>query len=99
VRAITTAPSTVDAALGRFDFRAALDALLLIVTEGNRYIESARLWERPAGRDRAAALRPVVAAVECLSSELEPFVPSLAARIAAGSSEPVFARLELPEVA
>jgi methionyl-tRNA synthetase len=99
--AITAAPSAIDDALHTFDFRRALDALLAIVAEGNRYLELTRPWERTDGREPASetAFRPLVAAVEVLGRELEPFVPDLAARVRAESDEAVFRRLELTEVA
>jgi len=91
-RAIAAAPATVDAALADFDFRRALDAVLAVVTEGNRYVDASRPWER------AADVRPLVAAVDTLGTELAPFVPDVAARVRARAAEPVFARLELAEV-
>jgi methionyl-tRNA synthetase len=93
VDVVRTARARVDAALHDFDFRHALDGLLAIVAEGNRYIEATRPWEHPAD------LTPLVAAVDALGAELEPFVPDLAARIRADDGEPVFRRLALPEFA
>jgi methionyl-tRNA synthetase len=86
------APDAIDVALSRFDFRAALDALLAIVTEGNRYIETTRPWK--AGERRGDVVAPLVDAIRVLESELQPFTPSLAARIAEGAApNPAFARL------
>jgi hypothetical protein len=60
-----------------------------------------RPWELPTGRDAGhdSVLRPLDAAVDVLATELAPFVPALAARIGTATSDPPFARLELPDVA
>jgi methionyl-tRNA synthetase len=84
---VAAAPHAVDTAIARFDFRAAIDALLAIVVEANRYVESTRPWEGNAG------LLPLVRAVTVLGDELEPFVPDLAARVRATEREVVFPRL------
>jgi methionyl-tRNA synthetase len=89
--AAAAAADTIDDALSRFDFRRALDALLAIVAEGNRYIETTRPWEAGDRRDELVA--PLVDAIDVLATELEPFTPSLAARITNGASTPAFDRL------
>jgi len=86
------APALVDEALAAGDFRRATAAVWAIVEEGNRYVEAARPWElaraerggdASAGRRLDGALAVLVAACQALAGELEPFLPSAAARIAA----------------
>jgi methionyl-tRNA synthetase len=93
------APALIDAAMAEFDFRRALDALLAIVVEGNRYIETTRPWTIGPEATRDVVLRPLVTAAAVLGRELAPFVPDVAARVRArGTAAPVFARIDLAEV-
>ncbi|MGH9246044.1 MAG: methionine--tRNA ligase [Acidimicrobiales bacterium] len=81
----------VDEALEAFDFRQATGAIVGVVGKANRYVETVRPWalakaER-AGEPGAAArldtaLALLVHACRALASELRPFVPGLAARLA-----------------
>lgn len=106
------AVSEIDAALDAFDFRRALAAVMAIADEGNRYVEAVRPWElakRARDDDKAGvqldqALAELVASCRAIATNLEPFVPSSAARIheqcgAGGdtvrSPEPIFVRLEV----
>lgn len=82
-------PDAIDRALAAFDFRAATGAITDVVTEANRFIERERPWE-PAGAD--AVLATLVATCRLLARELTPFLPSGAARIAAGEPGPIFPR-------
>src|SRR5215472_201729 len=104
-------PGAVRAALARFDFRAAAAAVFRIVEQANRYAETAAPWhlaraERTNGApgerlDRV--LGALVATCQVLASELWPFLPDLAARVAAAcddfggtlpTPQPVFPRIE-----
>jgi methionyl-tRNA synthetase len=93
-------PVRIDRALARFDLRAATDALWAVVEDANRLVETARPWQL-TGRDLDAVLGSLVYTCRILSSELRPFLPGAAARLAAqlgagaevGTPEPVFARL------
>jgi methionyl-tRNA synthetase len=86
------APQRVSAALEAFDFRRATAAVWEIVEEANRYIERTAPWHL-AGAERAgdvsagyrldAVLEVLVAACRELARQLAPFVPGLAAGIAA----------------
>jgi methionyl-tRNA synthetase len=104
-------PDAVRAALARFDFRAAAAAVFRIVEQANRYVELAAPWhlaraERTSGAhsDRLdRVLGALVATCQVLASELWPFVPDLAARVAAACDDiggtlpkpqPVFPRIE-----
>jgi len=79
--------SRVDAALAEFDLRGATGALVRMVDAANRHIESTQPWislREPGDADAArAALAPLVGAVRVIGTELEPFVPALAARVRA----------------
>jgi methionyl-tRNA synthetase len=107
------APALVGAALDGFDFRAAADITWDIVDRANRYIEQSSPWQlaREQGANPAAAIRLdavlalLIHACRALATQLAPFVPAIAARIAAQcttagpacrlpDSEPVFPRIE-----
>ncbi len=94
--AARNAPGRVGAALEAFDFRAATSAVWAIVEEANRYAEQVQPWhlaraEREgnagAGRELDVALAVLVGACRTLAAELAPFVPDLAARIAAACDD------------
>ncbi|MCD0485445.1 methionine--tRNA ligase [Streptacidiphilus sp. ASG 303] len=102
----------VSAALDAFDLRRATGAVLGVVEEANRYVESVRPWElarAERGGDRRAggrldeSLAVLVHCCRTLGRELAPFLPDGAARIAArcaGSTlappAPLFPRLSGP---
>ncbi len=95
-------PGTIDSALSDFDLRAATGALRAVVEEGNRWIEAERPWD-PAAADRLdTVLGGLIAVLRLLTVELEPFLPSGAARLRdlllAGDRvarpAPAFARLD-----
>ena len=100
------AGATIDAALAEFDFRAAVDAVIAIGDETNRYVESVRPWDlAKAHRDDelGAVLSELVAACRDIGYHLAPFLPAAAERIAVqcGPSvlpppQPVFPRLDAP---
>ena len=85
-------PGWVDAALARFDFRAATGALCSVVAEGNRFAEAHRPWELaraaqrgngPAAARLDAVLAELVAACRIVAGELGPFLPGGAGRLRA----------------
>lgn len=82
----STLPGQVDAALARFDLRAATDAIWRAVEHGNRLVERERPWE--LARDSAAAgrldtvLATLVHLCREVAKECRPFVPEGAARLA-----------------
>jgi methionyl-tRNA synthetase len=110
--ALEAAPGGVRTALHRFDFRAAAADVFQIVEEANRYVEASAPWqlaraERADGeRDGRLdqVLGALVGACQVLASELWPFLPDLAARVAAACDDfggtlpkprPVFPRIEV----
>ena len=110
--AIECAPGAVAAALARFDFRAATAGVWAIVEEANRYVEATQPWHLaraeqagdPRGRERLdAVLGALVAACQVVAAEIWPFLPDLAARIAAACDDsagalpaprPIFPRIQ-----
>ncbi|WP_431928864.1 methionine--tRNA ligase [Nonomuraea jabiensis] len=95
----------VDEALEAFDFRRAATAVWALVEEANRYVERTRPWQQSrAGQE--AALGTLVHACRTLAVQLEPFLPTAAARVAAAVGgerlprpEPLFRRLATAGVA
>jgi methionyl-tRNA synthetase len=78
-------PHHIDQALGRFDFRAATDAICSVVQAGNRLAETERPWElarRAEHGDHAASTRLdevlgiLTGACRVLATELGPFLPA-----------------------
>jgi methionyl-tRNA synthetase len=106
-------PGAVRAALARFDFRAAAAAVFQIVEQANRYVEAAAPWhlaraeragDTAAGERLDQVLGALVAACQVLASEIWPFLPDLAARVAAACDDfagtlpkpqPVFPRIDV----
>jgi methionyl-tRNA synthetase len=87
-------PAQIDAALERFDVRAAALALLELAQAANRHVTATRPWQLPADELRPA-VAPVVAVCRTLARELEPFLPGSGSRIEAalaGGERRVFAR-------
>ncbi|MEU8245932.1 class I tRNA ligase family protein [Nonomuraea sp. NPDC048916] len=85
--------------VGDFDFRRAAAAVWAIVEQANRYVEHSRPWRQPP-EEREVSLATLVRACRTLAVQLEPFLPTAAARVAAGVSgtrlarpEPIFPRL------
>ena len=113
--AIEAAPRKVRAALGDFDFRAATAAVWAIVEQANRYVDATQPWHlarsERAGEVGAAArldavLGALIAACQVAAAEIWPFLPDLAARIAAACDDsagalpeprPIFPRIETPQ--
>jgi len=106
-------PGAVRAALARFDFRAAAAAVFEIVEQANRYVEATAPWhlaraeragDTAAGERLDQVLGALVAACQVLASEIWPFLPDLAARVAAACDDfagtlpkpqPVFPRIDV----
>ena len=97
-------PARIDHELDRFDLRRAAAAVVEVAASANQMIEATRPWELarsddPADRDRLAAIcRDLVAVCRTIATELAPFIPDGAARLAAalppaeGSLAPSFSR-------
>jgi methionyl-tRNA synthetase len=94
--AIERTPAAVAAALARFDFRAAAGAVFRIVEEANRYVEATEPWhlgraERAgnvaAGERLDLVLGALITSCQVLAAEIWPFLPDLAARIAAACGD------------
>jgi methionyl-tRNA synthetase len=90
VVALAEAPDRVDDALGRFDFRAAAQALWDAVVEANRFVTATRPWELADAERRGdstvssrldASLAVLLDACHELARELSPFLPDAAVRI------------------
>jgi methionyl-tRNA synthetase len=112
---IERTPGAVRTALARFDFRAAAAAVFEIVEEANRYVEVAAPWhlaraeragDAAAGARLDQVLGALIAACQVLAAEIWPFVPDLAARVAAACHDfdgtlprpqPVFPRIDTVE--
>jgi methionyl-tRNA synthetase len=105
-------PAAVRAALADFDFRVATAGVWRIVEEANRFVDASEPWhlaraeragDRTAGRRLDAVLGALIAACQVLAAEIWPFLPDLAARIAAACNDsagvlpqprPLFPRIE-----
>jgi methionyl-tRNA synthetase len=90
-QAIARTPAAIDDALRAFDFRAATGALWQLVEDANRLVATTRPWElakaeQEGDHDAAAqldhVLKTLLAACHALARELQPFLPTAAARIA-----------------
>ncbi len=110
--AIERAPGTVRAALADFNFRAATSAVWQIVEQANRYVDATEPWhlaraeragDATAGTRLDAVLGALLSACQILAAEIWPFLPDLAARIAAACNDsagvlpqprPLFPRIE-----
>jgi methionyl-tRNA synthetase len=88
--ATTGAGALVDTALAEFDFRRAAAAVLRIVDEANRYVETIRPWQLAAaqragdavaGERLDAVLATLLAACRTLGERLTPLLPSAATLI------------------
>lgn len=98
---IERTPDAVRAALARFDFRTAAAAVFEIVAQANRYIEAAEPWhlgraervgtglarDGTGGQRLDQVLGALVTACQVLAAEIWPFLPDLAARVAAACDD------------
>jgi methionyl-tRNA synthetase len=109
---IERTPAAVRTALARFDFRSAAAAVFKIVEQANRYVEAAAPWhlaraeragDAGSGERLDQVLGALVAACQVVASQIWPFLPDLAARVAAACDDydgalprpqPVFPRIE-----
>jgi methionyl-tRNA synthetase len=89
-------PAAIDEALARFDLRAAAAALWEAVTQANRFVSVTQPWElakaaragdRPASEHLDAVLALLLDACRVIASELPPFLPAAAERIAAALTD------------
>jgi methionyl-tRNA synthetase len=94
--AIERTPAAVATALARFDFRAAASAVFQIVEQANRYVEATEPWhlgraeragDAAAGERLDRVLGALITSCQVLAAEIWPFLPDLAARIAAASND------------
>ena len=109
--ALAGTPGAVREALARFDFRSAAGAVWQIVVQANRYVDATEPWhlaraeragDAAAGDRLTEVLGALVAACQVVAAELWPFLPDLAARVAAACNgldgrlprpQPVFPRI------
>jgi methionyl-tRNA synthetase len=97
---IDAVPASIDAALDRFDLRAAAAAVWGAVEEANRFVSARRPWDLD-GEARAAVLAEALAACTAIAAEIAPFLPGGAQRIVAAleSGDPAAARRLFPKIA
>lgn len=85
-------PERIDAALDRFDFRAALAAIWEMVGAANRYVDDTAPWllarsaaagNKAAAHDLDAVLGALAEALRLIAHHLVPFLPDASARILA----------------
>ena len=100
VEATEALPDLIDEALGRFDFRAATEAVSNVVDLGNRLVNAERPWElaraETAGDSTASGrldevLAVLVDACRVISTELQPFIPT--------GAKALFRQLQAPRIA
>ncbi|SDM69307.1 methionine--tRNA ligase [Nonomuraea jiangxiensis] len=98
-RPLAEVSEAVHEALEEFDFRRAAAAVWTIVEEANKYVEKAQPW-RQSRAEQEVSLATLVHACRELAVQLEPFLPTAAARVAAAvrgdrlpPPEPLFRRL------
>jgi methionyl-tRNA synthetase len=93
---IERTPDAVRTALARSDFRLGAAAVFEIVEQANRYVEAAEPWhlgraeqagDAAAGQRLDEVLGALVAACQVLAAEIWPFLPDLAARVAAACND------------
>jgi len=75
----------INGAMDRIEFSVALEAIMNVVAEANRYIESAAPWQLAKKPEHAGQLNGVLAAlaevIRIVAITLEPFMPSVSAAI------------------
>ncbi len=82
LRAADELPDRIDAALDRFDLRAATSGLIDVARTANRYLQLAQPWRLAQDDPRFdRILATVLAGCRVLADELCPFVPDGAARL------------------
>ncbi|QUQ68571.1 methionine--tRNA ligase [Kutzneria sp. CA-103260] len=76
------APETIDTALRNFDFRRAVEAVVRIGDEANRYVQAVKPWQLDRNSaELDAVLAELVAACRDIAEHLTPFLPAAAGRI------------------
>jgi methionyl-tRNA synthetase len=76
------AASTIDDALRAFDFRRAVEAVVRIGDEANRYVQAVKPWQLTGNSaELDAVLAELVAACRDIAEHLTPFLPAAAQRI------------------
>jgi methionyl-tRNA synthetase len=89
-------PGAIDSALARCDLRLAASALWEVVAEANRLVSETRPWELAKAEAEGASdaterldaiLYELSEACGTIASEIEPFLPAAASRIAAALQE------------
>ena len=100
---LETLADGIDAALDRYDFRAAVAALWSSVVDANRFVSATKPWElaKSGRRDELdGVLGTLVHTCERLAEELRPFLPAAAERIASALTnvDPAAARVLFPRV-
>jgi len=75
-------PVQVDASMSHLEFSTALEAILHVVSEANRYIEVVAPWKLAKQTEHAARLQAVLSVlaevIRIVAITLEPFMPSVA---------------------
>ncbi len=75
----------VDEAMARLEFSAALEAIMRVVSQANRYIETAAPWKLAKRVEQTqrlqAVLRVLAEVIRVVAFQLSPFIPSTAAAI------------------
>jgi methionyl-tRNA synthetase len=91
--------AAIDAALDRFDHRAASEALQRLVDEANRFVSQTRPWELSGAR-QDDVLGALLLVCRRLAVELRALLPDAAARIEAAldAGDPALARTLFPKV-
>ncbi|RJQ35960.1 methionine--tRNA ligase [Candidatus Parcubacteria bacterium] len=83
--AVAAARAGRERALGAYKFNEALAAVWSLIGAADRYLNETKPWTLD-GAELARAIAPAALAVAALAELIEPFLPSTAAKIAAGIS-------------
>ena len=80
----TALSGAVDEAMARLDFSGALEAIMRVVTQANRYIEAQAPWslaKQPQPARLHGVLNVLAEVIRIVAVTLEPFTPSVAAAV------------------
>ncbi|MFH0877110.1 MAG: class I tRNA ligase family protein, partial [Candidatus Omnitrophota bacterium] len=101
---IKTLPASVDAALERLDFIAALEAIWNLIGCCNKYIEETKPWnlkKENKTKELSQFIAVLIAAIRAVAEEIAPFMPQTSEKIAAQvnsdpivKGEPLFPRID-----
>jgi methionyl-tRNA synthetase len=84
-RAAVQLAGRLDTAMARVEFSAALDAIMQVVSQANRYVEAAAPWKLAKEEGKRARLHAVLYVladvVRIIAIALEPFMPSVSSEI------------------